>query len=190
MATIKDNIGNGINGKIGKKFTVYQRLGQTIIRTLPEDFQPTSEGALAQQKRLSGCSTFYKAVQAAGLSEYWRLVEKAPGQTGYSRFMSVNIRAFSAQGWIEAPEKIRLTERAGLELPEAITCRQETTAEEETRWTVSWENKTGYPPRHASDRAVVALMRGREIFRREVCRDRRRVARGREAGICETEKIG
>ena len=60
MATIKDNIGNGINGKIGKKFTVYQRLGQTIIRTLPEDFQPTSEGALAQQKRLSGCTTFYK----------------------------------------------------------------------------------------------------------------------------------
>ena len=78
--------------------------------------------------------------------------------------MSVNMRAFSAQGWIEAPEKIRLTERAGLELPEAITCQQETTAEGEVRWAVSWENKTGYPPRHASDRAVVALMRGGKYF--------------------------
>ncbi len=164
MARIIDKMASKANGKIGKKFTVYQRLEQTIIRTLPEDFQPTSEGALAQQKRLSGCTTFYKAVQAAGLSEYWRLVEKAAGQTGYSRFMSANMRAFSAQGWIEAPEKIRLTERAGLELPEAITCQQETTAEGEVRWAVSWENKTGYPPRHASDRAVVALMRGGKYF--------------------------
>ena len=119
-------------------------------------------------------------MQAAGLSDYWRLVEKAPGQTGYSRFMSVNMRAFSAQGWIEAPEKIRLTERAGLELPEAITCQQETTAEGEVRWAVSWENKTGYPPRHASDRAVVALMRGGKYFDVKFA----------EAGICETEKIG
>ncbi len=47
MARIIDKMASKANGKIGKKFTVYQRLGQTIIRTLPEDFQPTSEGALA-----------------------------------------------------------------------------------------------------------------------------------------------
>ena len=162
MAIIKNTIGKEIYGKLDG-FTVYQRLGQTIIRSIA-GVRPTGAGQLAQQERLKGCTTFYQAVRAAGLSEYWKLVEKLPGQTGYNRFMSLNLPAFSAKGWIEAPEKVHLTGKAKLELPEEITCSPVPDTTEEKRWTVSWQDKTGYPNRQATDRAVLAVMRGGKHF--------------------------
>lgn len=148
MAIIKNTIGKEIYGKLDG-FTVYQRLGQTIIRTIA-GVRPTGAGQLAQQERLKGCTTFYKAVRAAGLSPYWKQVEKLPGQTGYNRFISLNLPAFSDKGWIEAPEKVHLTEKARLELPEEITCNPVPDTPEETRWRITWKDKTGYPSRQAS----------------------------------------
>lgn len=162
MAIIKNTIGKEIYGKLDG-FTVYQRLGQTIIRTIA-GVRPTGAGQLAQQERLKGCTTFYKAVRAAGLSPYWKQVEKLPGQTGYNRFISLNLTAFSEKGWIEAPEKVHLTEKAKLELPEEITCSPVPDTTGEKRWAVTWQDKTGYPNRQATDRAVLAVMRGGKYF--------------------------
>lgn len=162
MAIIKNTIGKEMHGKLDG-FTVYQRLGQTIIRTIA-GVSPTGAGQLAQQERLKGCTTFYQAVRAAGLSPYWKQVEKLPGQTGYNRFISLNLPAFSDKGWIEAPEKVHLTEKARLELPEEITCNPVPDTPEETRWRITWKDKTGYPSRQASDRAIIAVMRGGKYF--------------------------
>ena len=162
MAIIKNTIGKEIYGKLDG-FTVYQRLGQTIIRIIA-GVRPTGAGQLAQQERLKGCTTFYKAVRAAGLSPYWKQVEKLPGQTGYNRFISLNLPAFSDKGWIEAPEKVHLTEKARLELPEEITCNPVPDTPEETRWRITWKDKTGYPSRQASDQAIIAVMRGGKYF--------------------------
>lgn len=162
MAIIKNQIGKEIYGKLDG-FTVYQRLGQTIIRTIA-GVRPTGAGQLAQQERLKGCTMFYKAVRAAGLSPYWKQVEKLPGQTGYNRFISLNLPAFSDKGWIEAPEKVHLTEKARLELPEEITCNPVPDTPEETHWRITWKDKTGYPSRQATDRAVLAAMRGGKYF--------------------------
>ena len=162
MAIIKNTIGKEIYGKLDG-FTVYQRLGQTIIRTIA-GVRPTGAGQLAQQERLKGCTMFYKAVRAAGLSPYWKQVEKLPGQTGYNRFISLNLPAFSDKGWIEAPEKVHLTEKARLELPEEITCNPVPDTPEETHWRITWKDKTGYPSRQATDRAVLAAMRGGKYF--------------------------
>ena len=84
MAIIKNTIGKEIYGKLDG-FTVYQRLGQTIIRSIA-GVRPTGAGQLAQQERLKGCTTFYKAVRAAGLSPYWKQVEKLPAKMLNSLF--------------------------------------------------------------------------------------------------------
>lgn len=162
MAITKNQIGKEMHGKLDG-FTVYQRLGQTIIRTIA-GVRPTGAGQLAQQERLKGCTIFYKAVRAAGLSPYWKQVEKLPGQTGYNRFISLNLPAFSDKGWIEAPEKVHLTEKARLELPEEITCNPVPDTPEETRWRITWKDKTGYPSRQATDQAIIAVMRGGKHF--------------------------
>ena len=50
MARIIDKMASKANGKIGKKFTVYQRLGQTIIRIRADDY-PDAAGGLPADKR-------------------------------------------------------------------------------------------------------------------------------------------
>lgn len=162
MAIIKNSIGIKIHGQIGKQFTVYERLGKTVMRSVPEGFRPTGEGQLAQQKRMKGCNTFYKAVRHVGLARWWNEAEKRAGWTGHNLFMHRNLPAFSERGWIEAPEKIRLTEGNGVRLPDGV--RLERTEGESESWVVSWTEATRYPAVEPDDRAVVAVMRGGKYF--------------------------
>lgn len=162
MAIIENYLGMRIRGKIGKQFTVYQRLGKTVMRSVPEDFHPTGQGQLAQQKRIKGCNTFYKAMQAVGLTPYWQQAKKPAGWSGFNLFMSRNLPAFSAWGWIEAPEKIHLTVGENLKLPDSLTLECE--KGETDKWLISWEETTYYPKGHPNDRPVVAVMRGGKYF--------------------------
>lgn len=162
MAILKDFLGMRIRGKIGNQFTVYQRLGTTVIRSVPEDFRPMGQGQLAQQKRIKGCNTFYKAVQAVELTHYWQQTKKPAGWSGFNLFMNRNLPAFSARGWIEAPEKIHLTVGENLKLPDDLTLERE---EGETgKWIISWEEITHYPKGDPNDRPMVAVIRGGKYF--------------------------
>lgn len=167
MAIIEEDFGGFLRGRIGGQFTVYKRLGKTVMRSVPEGFCPTGEGQLAQQRRIKGCNTFYKAVRDAGLSECWKEALKPPGWSGFNLFMHHNLPAFSERGWMEAPEKVKLTAGEVL-LPDKVcmTRGEETNGEVSDRkvWMVAWENAADYPRRDASDRAVVALMRGGKYY--------------------------
>ena len=168
MATIDDSIGKFLRGKLGKQFTVYERLGKTVVRSVPEGFRPTGEGQLAQQKRIKGCNTFYKAIKAAKLYVYWQRALKPAGWTGHHLFMHLNLPTFSGKGWIEAPEKVRMTIGTGLLLPDKVHLKrgEETkgAASDGILWEVTWENATDYPRCNANDRAVVVLMRGGKYY--------------------------
>lgn len=159
MAVLENDDLKGLCGRLGN-LVVYRRLGKICVRMRPEGFKPTGAGQVAQQHRLASVNIFYKAVKAAGLTGYWKSAERPAGWTGYNLFVSRNLAAFSADGLLGAPEKVSLTEKTGLELPDALTLEKGA----EGRFRLTWRNVTGYPGCGESDRLVVALMRGGRYF--------------------------
>lgn len=159
MAIAKHDNFQGLHGKLGN-FVVYDRLGTLCVRRRPEGFKPTGAGQVAQQRRMASANTFYKAARAAGVASYWNAAVKPAGWTGYNLFIHENIRAFSAEGLLEAPEKVRLTVKTGPELPDGLVLEQEAAG----KAVVRWKNVTNYPGCAAEDRLVVAVMRGGRYF--------------------------
>lgn len=109
---------------------------------------------------MASANIFYKAAKHAGVAAYWKDAPKPAGCTGYNLFIRENIRAFSAEGLLEAPEKVKLTVKTGLELPDGPVLEREA----EGKAVVRWKNVTNYPGCAADDRLVVVLMRGGRHF--------------------------
>ncbi len=159
MAIAKDSDFKGLRGKLGG-VVVYERLGTLCVRRRPDGFKPAGAGQLAQQRRMASANIFYKAAKHAGVAAYWKDAPKPAGCTGYNLFIRENIRAFSAEGLLEAPEKVKLTVKTGLELPDGPVLEREA----EGKAVVRWKNVTNYPGCAADDRLVVVLMRGGRHF--------------------------
>lgn len=159
MAIVKNNDFQGLRGKLGG-FVVYERLGVVCMRRRPDDFKPVGDGQVAQQRRMASADIFYRAAKAAGVAAYWKAAAKPAGWTGYNLFLHENMRVFSATGLLEAPEKVRLTVKTGLELPDGLVLERESAGE---GW-LRWRNATDYPACGADDRVVVAVMRGGRYF--------------------------
>ena len=154
-----DVLGRMFRGKIGN-YVVYERLGKLCIRSCPEGFVPMGAGQVAQRERLRSASIFYKAVRAAGLADYWKQARRPAGWTGNNAFVSANLPAFSAEGYIEGMDKVVLVPEAGLQLPDDLRLEPG----EGDCWVLTWRNATDYPAQQDADRVMVALMRGGKYF--------------------------
>lgn len=160
MAIINSPIGKSLQGKLGKQFTVYQCLGKTVLRLLPESYQPSGNGPKAQQCRIRSLNILYKAVKASGFSDCWKKAERPPGWSGFNYFIAKNLPAFSPEGLIGDPDKVYITTGTGIFLPdEMMLCR-----EGEYTWTLTWKNTTLYPGSRKEDRVIAVLMRGKNHF--------------------------
>lgn len=162
MAIIKHNAINlmgRLQGKLGG-CTVYDRMGETCVRTLPESRKLTGKEVIAQQRRIASIAILYKALKSAELAKYWNDAEKPSGWSGYNLFVSKNLPAFTPDGLIGDADKVCLTVGTGIYLPDELSIRRGG----ENTWTLTWKNVTSYPGNDAGDCMILALMQGKDRF--------------------------
>lgn len=148
-----------LKGRVGD-WVIYQRCGKTVVRRKPERKAPMSDECIGFQHRISALSFFWKAIKAAGLSNFWTKAPDIPaGQSGYNLFVRRNLAAFGADGHLIAPGKLQLTAPNNLQLPDEITLSAKGDA-----YTINWKNTGDYPQCHPTDEVVVAAMRGGKWF--------------------------
>lgn len=154
MGEINENsIWSLCRGKRGK-MVVYRRLGQTCVRSLTESRASIGVKQQEQQERIASLAIFFRALEPAGLKEYWQRADKPLRWNGYNLFVHRNIGAFTGRGTIGDFAKVQLT--AGrLSLPDDIALRQEGGV-----WVLTWTNRTLRAGSRGSDRMQVALMEG------------------------------
>lgn len=158
MAQSNDIILRICSGKMGG-YIVYQRLGQTCIRSKPQVKTSTTTRQIAQQERITAVAIFYKAVCSAGFLTCWQKAEKPQGWTGYNLFVHNNVKAFTADGTIGDFTKLQLT-TGPLQLPDEIQLRQK----EDGEYVLEWKNTTLYPSSNENDRICIAAMRDKDRF--------------------------